>query len=110
MPGIREETMIFLMAIMSGLIVRLVYRCISCLRQIIRHNHFVTEMEDMVYWVGSAIYLFVQIYNTSDGVIRWYFVLGVAFGAVLMTVFIQRVEAGFQKIYNRKNQDFVKKS
>lgn len=97
MPGIKEETMIFVLAVLSGLIVRLAYRCISCFRQIIKHNLVVIGIEDLIYWGCSAIYLFVQIYHTSDGVIRWYFVVGVLLGAVLMTAFLQKVEKGCQK-------------
>lgn len=110
MPGIREETMIFVLAAMSGLIVRLAYRCISCFRQIVRHNLVVMGIEDLAYWLGSAIYLFVQIYHTSDGVIRWYFVLGVVLGAVLMTFFLQKFEKVSKKIYGHRKKDFVKKS
>lgn len=36
--GITKELFIFLSAILSGAIVRLVYRCISCLRNVIHHT------------------------------------------------------------------------
>mgnify|MGYP001218663252 CR=1 FL=1 len=74
--GITKELFIFLSAILSGAIVRLVYRCISCLRNVIHHTHWIIELEDLAYWVGTAIFLFVQIYYTSSGSVRWYFVLG----------------------------------
>ena len=72
--GITKELFIFLSAILSGAIVRLVYRCISCLRNVIHHTHWIIELEDLAYWVGTAIFLFVQIYYTSSGSVRWYFV------------------------------------
>ena len=87
MPGLKEELMVFVMAVISGAIVRLAYRCIACFRNIIRHNLAAIGIEDLIFWIGSAIYIFVQIYHTSDGSIRWHFVLGVVLGAVLMTVF-----------------------
>ncbi len=48
--GIRKELFIFLSAILSGAIVRLVYRCISCLRNVVHHAHWVIELEDLASW------------------------------------------------------------
>ena len=86
--GITEELFIFLSAILSGAIVRLVYRCISCLRNVIHHTHWIVELEDLAYWVGTAIFLFVQIYYTSSGSVRWYFILGVGIGVTAMSLFL----------------------
>ncbi len=106
MPGIREEMMVFLVAVVSGAIVRLVYQCIRCFRRIVDHGLRAIGIEDMIFWLGSAVYLFVQIYHTSDGSIRWYFILGVALGVILMTVFLGGLEKLYQKIYGHKKKDF----
>lgn len=110
MPGIREEVMVFLSAVLSGAIVRLAYRCISCFRQIVRHKHIVIEAEDLIFWLGSAVYLFVQIYHTSDGSIRWYFILGIVSGVILITVFLKNLEKFSQKIYTHKKKKFSPKA
>lgn len=96
--GITKELFIFLSAILSGAIVRLVYRCISCLRNVIHHKHWIIELEDLAYWVGTAIFLFVQIYYTSSGSVRWYFVLGIGLGASVMSVFLVAVRKWYRKI------------
>ena len=67
--GIGKELFIFLLAVLAGAIVRLAYRCISCLREVVHHAHWVIELEDLIYWIGTAIFLFVQIYYTSGGII-----------------------------------------
>ena len=69
--GIGKELFIFLLAVLAGAIVRLAYRCISCLREVVHHAHWVIELEDLIYWIGTAIFLFVQIYYTSSGIVRW---------------------------------------
>ena len=61
--------------------------------------------EDLIFWLGSAVYMFVQIYHTSDGSIRWYFILGVALGVILMWVFLNREEKLFKKIYGKEQKD-----
>ena len=105
MPGIQEEMMVFLIAVVSGAIVRLVYQCIRCFRRIMEHKLLAVSVEDMIFWVCSAIYMFVQIYHTSDGSIRWYFILGVGLGVILMWVFLDREEKLFKKIYGNKEKD-----
>ena len=85
--GIGKELFIFLLAVLAGAIVRLAYRCISCLREVVHHAYWVIELEDLIYWIGTAIFLFVQIYYTSSGSVRWYFILGVGIGGIIMSVF-----------------------
>ncbi len=106
MPGIREEMMVFLIAVVSGATVRLVYQCIRCFRRIVAHQLTAINVEDIIFWIGSAVYMFVQIYHTSDGSIRWYFLLGVALGVVLTTAFFHGAGKLHKKIYGRKTKDF----
>ena len=97
--------MVFLSAVVSGAIVRLVYQCIRCFRRIVSHTLAAIGAEDLIFWLGSAVYMFVQIYHTSDGSIRWYFVLGVVLCVAFMWVFLDREEKLFKKIYGRKEKD-----
>lgn len=83
MSGIEAEGMTFVQAVLAGMIVYSSYTCIRKFRRIIKHNLTAIAIEDMAFWLGTAIYLFVQIYYTSDGSIRWFFVLGVVIGAGL---------------------------
>lgn len=90
MTGLRAEWVSFVQAVLSGMIVYWGYFCIRKLRRIIPHNLIAVSIEDGMFWLITAVYLFVQIYHTSNGSIRWYFVLGIVFGAGLMWR-IQRV-------------------
>jgi len=86
MLGIGVEFGFFIHAALSGVIVTTVYTCIRVLRRLIGHNLIVIAAEDLLFWVGTAIYLFSQMYQTSDGSIRWFFVLGVLFGMLVATI------------------------
>ena len=97
--------MVFLAAVVSGAIVRLVYQCIRCFRRIVSHTLAAIGAEDLIFWLGSAVYLFVQIYHTSDGSIRWYFLLGVVLGVILMSVFLNGAGKLIKKIYGNKEKD-----
>lgn len=107
MMEIREEVCVFLTALVSGAVLRTAYYCIVCLRDIVRHKPVMTEAEDILYWLGGAFYLFVQIYHTSDGGIRWYFVLGVVIGAFLTSWISRKIKKVYKKIYTRHKKDFM---
>lgn len=83
MLGIEWEISVFLQAVLSGCIVFLIYCCIRIVRRLIRHNLLLVSIEDFLFWIGTGLYLFAEIYSTSDGSIRWYFVIGVAAGGLL---------------------------
>ena len=108
--SIKQELIAFITAISSGIVVRISYYCLTCFRGIVKHRHFVIEIEDFIFWVGSAIYLFVQIYHTSNGSIRWYFVLGIVIGGLIATVFLRKWKKTSKKIYDfHAGQNVAKK-
>lgn len=83
MIEIEIEGIVFIQAFLSGMIMYSSYNCIRKFRRVIRHNLVVIAIEDILFWIGMSIFLSVQIYNTSDGNIRWYFVLGAILGCSL---------------------------
>lgn len=89
--GIEKELSVFLHAALTGNIVYLIYCVIRLIRRIVRHNLIWISIEDIVYWIGMGFYLFVQIYKTSYGVIRWYFVLGVFVGGLITHAIIFKI-------------------
>ena len=100
MEGLETEGMSFVQAVFSGMFVYWVYFCIRKLRRIVPHNLVVISIEDGVFWLATSIYLFVQIYYTSNGSIRWYFVLGVVFGAIIIWRVQQYVDKKCRKKQN----------
>lgn len=106
MPGIGGEAGIFLQAMLAGIAVTGVYECLRVLRRIVKHGLFAITIEDFLFWLGTALYLFVQIYYTSNGSIRWFFVLGVVFGMVFFSCAVQFVKKIWRKLYGK----FHKKS
>lgn len=92
MIGIGTEISIFLQSVLAGSMVTLTYCTIRVFRRIVKHNLFFVSLEDFFFWFGIAIYLFWEIYRTSNGSIRWYFVLGVVFGGIGTLFLLKSVE------------------
>lgn len=83
MLGIGKEAVIFLYAGLTGIVIFSSYQILVLFRKLIRHHIAVVNAEDFLYWVGMSSYVFRQMYQTTYGSIRWFFVLGIVFGAIL---------------------------
>lgn len=105
MEGIRTEMLIFLTALVTGAVLRTAYLCLVYFRKIVKHGKILVGIEDIAYWLGCSLYLFVQICHTSDGRVRVFFLLGVAFGAVFTNWILKEVKKIHKKIYTGKGKD-----
>ena len=65
MPGIKAEGAAFLEAVLAGMILCCAYTCIRLFRRIVHHTLSAIAAEDFLFWTGTAVYLFVQIYLKS---------------------------------------------
>ena len=106
MQGLRTEMIAFLTAFLTGMIAACAYLCVRKLRRVIRHSLTAVAVEDGLYWTGTSVYIFVQIYSTSSGSIRWYFVIGAGLGLIVFLLFVRfflKIGAGFYKKRNEKS-------
>lgn len=100
--GIEKELSVFLQATLAGNLVYLVYSAIRVLRRIIKHNLFFISLEDLFFWVGTGIYLFVEVYQNSNGSIRWYFVIGVLTGGIITHFIICKITKKYIAKYKKR--------
>lgn len=105
MLGIGKELMIFLEAVLSGITVLAFYQALRVLRRLIRHGLFAVTAEDFLFWLGTSCYLFYEIYETCDGSIRWYFVIGVMSGILIFA----GISKSFQNLYTKVERKIRKK-
>lgn len=90
--GIEKELSVFVRAVLSGNLVCLVYYVIRVFRRILRHNLLWISIEDFFFWIGTGLYLFLMIYQTCNGSIRWYFVIGVLLGGIFTHCMVQKIQ------------------
>lgn len=88
MPGLEKEFGIFVHSFMAGMKVYAVYMLIRLARRIVRHSLTAVSVEDFLFWIGTGFYLFIQIYDTSGGQVRWFLVLGITSGMVFLSVLL----------------------
>ncbi|MEG1846884.1 MAG: spore cortex biosynthesis protein YabQ [Lachnospiraceae bacterium] len=71
----------FLMhAMLMGMEITLVYDGIRILRRVVKHNLIAVSIEDMIFWIGCSISIFLLFYQESNGSLRWFAILGATLG------------------------------
>ena len=82
-------------------------------RRLIKHDLFFVSLEDFFFWVWAGLYLFVKIYDTSDGSIRWFFTIGVVVGGVCSFFVLHFLSEMGKKLFARireKDEKSIDKS
>lgn len=82
-PALTVELQFFLISILSGAILLLVYDIYRILRRVIKHNNFFIALEDLVFWIAASLFIFAMLFKENDGIIRGFAIIGMAIGMVL---------------------------
>ena len=105
MSGIGKEAAIFVYACLSGSIVFWIYQILVWCRKLIRHKAWVVSVEDLFFWLGVSAYLFRQMYRTTYGEIRWYFILGIVLGSVIASKSLRFIRKKRRKYRKRLEKE-----
>lgn len=88
---IHHELLLMIQAAAAGAVLLFCYHILKGLRRIWHHSALLTGVEDIVYWIGSALWIFSQIYRFNDGIPRFFMVPGLIIGALLCHFFLQKM-------------------
>lgn len=69
-PEISGEALRFLLFMLAGILLILAFDLFRILRRLIPHRTGVVAVEDMLYCIGSAIFIFIMLCRENDGAIR----------------------------------------
>ena len=78
-----NDAMLFLDALICGMIIAVAYDCLRLFRVIIPHFMFFINIEDFIFWNIAGIYFFSVMFCTNDGVLRGFFLFGTVLGAYI---------------------------
>lgn len=88
---IHHELLLMIQSIMAGAVLFFCYNILKCFRKIWHHSAFFTGMEDILYWIFSALWIFKKIYGINDGVLRFFMIPGVLTGVGLCCFFLKKL-------------------
>lgn len=80
--SIITEALFALKCIGMGVVITAAYDVLRISRNCIKHGHFWVSLEDFLFWVICAIFIFSVLYRENNGVLRWYCVGGAFLGMV----------------------------
>lgn len=80
----------FLSAIFAGMILSCIYDVFRIFRNVIKHNSIWVNVEDFFYWNFVGIFLYVLIFYSNDGILRWFIIASAILGAFLYNIGIGR--------------------
>lgn len=78
-----NQAYIFMIFIINGVIIGLLFDCFRVLRRTFKTNNITTYFQDVLFWILTGLILLYSIFTFSNGEIRLYMFLGVIVGCVL---------------------------
>ena len=99
------DALLFLDALICGMIIATVYDVLRIFRNIIPHYNIIINIEDFVFWNIAGIYLFAVMLSTNNGVIRGFFLMGAVMGAYVYKksigeLLVQMLSKGINSLVN----------
>lgn len=104
---IMAECYFFLHAALTGVILSAIYDVFRILRRVRCHGWFWIAVEDLFYWIGSALYIFSVLMQGNNGIIRWFFVLGILLGMLVYNMTLSQHLVGALSKVIKKILDIV---
>lgn len=80
---VAKDALLFLDALICGMIIAAAYDVIRIFRAVIPHFNIIVGIEDFIFWNVSGVYLFAVMFCENDGVIRGFFLIGAVIGAYI---------------------------
>ncbi len=77
------ELRFFLISILWGGLILVIYDLLRIIRNVIKNNRFWLAVEDILYWILCGILIFQMMYKHNDGIIRAFSILGMFIGMLV---------------------------
>ncbi|MFP3155913.1 spore cortex biosynthesis protein YabQ [Lachnospiraceae bacterium ZAX-1] len=88
--NIIKEADILQISLLMGVVLVLVYDLLRVVRRIIPHGKWWIAVEDLLFWTGCAIAVFVMLFRENDGYLRGFSIGGIAIGMLLYSLILSR--------------------
>lgn len=85
-----HEAYVFLCATGSGMAAGFLYDLFRLKRKALKTKAFVVSIEDVAFWILTAILVFISAYASNQGEVRLYFFIAVIFGVSIYSWLLSR--------------------
>ena len=88
--AIGNEATFFLMSVLCGMGLVLVYDLFRIFRRLVPHGNIWIGIEDVCYWLFCTVVVFLLLYQRNDGMMRAFCFIGIAIGGVSYAFLLSR--------------------
>ncbi|MCD8241191.1 MAG: spore cortex biosynthesis protein YabQ, partial [Lachnospiraceae bacterium] len=81
--AILEELRFFALAVLRGVLILALYDALRVFRRVAAHGVWAVALEDLFYWIATALLIFELLYRENDGAVRGYALFAVAAGMMI---------------------------
>lgn len=78
-----DELISFLMCILLGMGIGILFDIFRIVRKIIHHNNVVVIIQDCVFCICSGVYVFYLMYILNSGQFRFYMLMGIIISNII---------------------------
>jgi spore cortex biosynthesis protein YabQ len=86
-----NQAYIFLCSIGAGFVVGFAFDVFRVIKSMLRISRLIIWLNDILFWAVTSTIIFVLIFLTNDGELRWYTFLGVILGAIFYYLLFSRL-------------------
>lgn len=105
--SIIKEALFSLHCIGMGVLITFVYDLLRVYRACVRHSRFFVSLEDFLFWILCAVFIFSMLYCENDGILRWYCIAGAVFGMELYQKTVSPYIVHFMSTFLKKTIHIV---
>ena len=78
---IHHELLLLVRTVAAGAVLLLCYDLLIAFRNVLAHTDRAAGIEDLMYWLCCAFFVFSEIYRTNEGILRFFMICGFLLGA-----------------------------
>lgn len=90
-----SENLFLLHSTVMGVYLAFLYDTVRIFRRVVPHNLLFISLEDIVYWIYLAVEVFLLMYRESNGMMRWFSVVGALTGILVYRKLLGRLYVRF---------------
>ncbi len=80
---ILNEVRLFANSVVLGALLTFLYDGWLICRKVFKHNNFWISLEDLSFWLFTAVTVFLALREQNNGVLRWFLIIGAGLGMLL---------------------------
>lgn len=86
-----NQAYLFLMFTLNGILIGFLFDFFRILRKSFKTTNLITYIEDIIFWILTGISIIFFMYKFSDGALRLFMFLGLAFGIIVYMLTLSKI-------------------